>query len=55
MWGVKSCIHEMLTVLFVGRNLFKVLQLSATDGLEGDRLEQELTKRKRVGEKRINV
>lgn len=44
MRGVKSCIHEMLTVLFVGRNLFKVLQPSATDGLEGDGWEQKLTK-----------
>lgn len=44
--GCKSCIHEMLTVLFVGRNLFKVLQLSATDGLEGDGSAQKLTKRK---------
>lgn len=42
--GCKSRIHEVLTVLFVGaRNLFKVLRLSATDGLEGDGLEQELT------------
>lgn len=35
----------MLTVLFVGRNLFKVLQLSATDGLEGDGSKEKLTKR----------
>lgn len=44
--GVKSGIHEMLTALFVGRNLFKVLQLSATDGMEGDGSEQKLTGRK---------
>lgn len=41
--------------MFVGRNLFKVLQLSATDGLEGDGSEQKLTKRKRDGDRRINV
>lgn len=42
--GCKSCIHEVLTVLYVGaRNLFKVLRLSATDGPESDGLEKELT------------
>lgn len=41
----------MLSALFVGRNLFKVLQQSATDGKEGDGSEQKLTKRKGDGEK----
>lgn len=42
----------MLTALFVGRNLFKVLQQSATDGMEGDGSEQKLTERKKEMEKR---
>lgn len=41
----------MLTALSVGRNLFKVLQLSATDGMESDGSEQKLTQGKKIEEK----
>lgn len=45
----------MLTALSVGRNLFKVLQLSATDGMEGDGSEQKLTQGKKDRRKRGEV